>query len=340
MNAGEIRQALKGASKIPDPVLQHIFQQRWLQIWVPEAYGGLGDRLAEGLARLYEWAKIDGSLGWMLTLCAGANYFSRNLAPAVAKELFSSPHTCFGGSGMIGGSAVLREDGGYLVTGNWRFATGAPHLSHFTLNARLIREDKPVIGENGMEMIRSFVVPKEQAEILPDWKSMGMRSTGTYSFHLRAVQVPEVFSFLYDSFFSDDVLDRVPFRVFADLTLLVNYLGMAFHFAEEAAEVRPSLRLDEFVSSIEKHMDHILRTAGEIEQTLAGAGSVPAGIQAGIHAYGTELVGQLSHRLIRIYTQLGIRASQVDAPVHQVLCDYFTATQHANFRPSPGEFSF
>ncbi|RXM54932.1 hypothetical protein BOQ60_25670, partial [Chryseobacterium sp. CH1] len=58
-----------------------------------------GYRFEEGLKALFGWAETDGSFGWMLTLCAGANYFSRNMKPEVAQLLFSHTETCFGGSG-------------------------------------------------------------------------------------------------------------------------------------------------------------------------------------------------------------------------------------------------
>jgi hypothetical protein len=328
----EIRMKMHGASKVPSKIIDQIHEERLFQIWVPKVYGGLGLRLNQGLKLLFDWSKIDGSLGWMLTLCSGANFFSRNLKPNIAKELFSNPKTCFGGSGMIGGIAEKQNDGTFLINGLWHFATGAPHLTHFTLNARLTENGNPLLDESGNELIRSFVISKNQAGILPNWKSMGMKATGTYSFKVENIKVTEDYSFIYDEFFTGDAMDKIPFRVFADLTLLVNYLGMASHFSEEAIKIRPYLDLKFFNEKINKAMVKVIEFADEVEGLLNESKVITPEKQLEIHDYSSDLVDNLSHQILQIYIQLGIKASHIDSEVYQVFCDYFTATQHSNFR--------
>lgn len=328
----EIRMKMRGASEVPSKIIDQIHEERLLQIWVPKVYGGLGLRLNQGLQLLFDWSKIDGSLGWMLTLCSGANFFSRNLKPNIAKELFSNPKTCFGGSGMIGGIAEKQADGTFLINGLWHFATGAPHLSHFTLNARLTENGNPLLGESGNELIRSFVISKNQTEIIPNWKSMGMKATGTYSFKVENIKVTEDYSFIYDEFFTGDAIDKIPFRVFADLTLLVNYLGMAAHFSEEAIKIRSYLDLKFFDEKINKAMVKVIEFADEVEGLLNESKAITPEKQSEIHDYSSDLVDNLSHQILQIYIQLGIKASHIDSEVYQVFCDYFTATQHSNFR--------
>ena len=328
----EIREKMHGASEVSKSIMDQIHHERLLQIWVPKRYGGLGFRLGQGLQLLFDWSKIDGSLGWMLTLCSGANFFSRNLKPNIAKELFSNSKTCFGGSGMIGGTAEKHPDGAFLINGLWHFATGAPHLSHFTLNAKLTENGKPLLDGSGLEIIRSFVISKDHAEIIPNWKSMGMKATGTYSFKVENVKVSEDYSFIYDEFFTDDVLDKIPFRIFADLTLLVNYLGMASHFSQEAIKIRPHLNLNFFDKKIEDAMVKAIEFANEIEGLLNESETITQEKQSEIHNYSSDLVDSLSHQILQIFIQLGIKASHTDSAVYQVFCDYFTATQHSNFR--------
>ncbi|WP_426474486.1 hypothetical protein [Chryseobacterium balustinum] len=328
----EIREKMHGASEVSQSIIDQIHHERLLQIWVPKRYGGLGFRLNQGLQLLFDWSKIDGSLGWMLTLCSGANFFSRNLKPNIANKLFSNPKTCFGGSGMTGGTAEKQTDGNFLIKGLWHFATGAPHLSHFTLNAKLTENENPLLDESGLEIIRSFVISKNDVEIIPNWKSMGMKATGTYSFKVENVKVAKDCSFIYDEFFTGDVIDKIPFRIFADLTLLVNYLGMASHFSEEASEIRNHLDLNFFDKKIEDAMVKVIEFANEIESLLNESKAITQEKQSEIHDYSSNLVESLSHQILHIYIQLGIKASHTDSAVYQVFCDYFTATQHSNFR--------
>lgn len=333
----EIRNKMLGASEVSQEIMNSIHEQRLLQIWVPKKYGGLGFRLKEGLSVLFDWSKIDGSLGWMLTLCSGANFFSRNFKPNIASTLFANPKTCFGGSGMIGGTAEKQIDGTFIINGLWHFATGAPHLSHFTLNATLTENGSPLLDKSGSEIIRSFVISKDQAEIIPNWKSMGMKATGTYSFKVNDAKVSEDYSFVYDEFFTDDILDKIPFRIFADLTLLVNYIGMATHFSEEAVKIRPHLDLKLFNKNIEKQKENVMHFADEIEVFLNDFELINSEKQSEIHSFSTALVENLSHQILEIYFQLGLRATHTDSVIYQIFCDYFTATQHYNFRREFGE---
>ncbi|WP_114820028.1 hypothetical protein [Chryseobacterium sp. KLBC 52] len=340
LSTKDIRQELHGASRISDEVMQYIHEEGLLKIWVPQKYGGLGYRFEEGLKALFGWAQTDGSFGWMLTLCAGANYFSRNVKPEIAELLFTHSETCFGGSGMVGGTAEKIDNSHYLINGSWNFATGAPHLTHFTLNAKMTENGKPILDGNGNEIVRSFIIPKEQAQVIPNWKSMGMKASGTYSFTVENAIVSEEYGFVYDIFFTNDILDSIPFRVFADLTLLVNYLGMASHFIEEAVLIRPEIHFKSFAESVEKHLEKVLQIAGEVENILGDHKDISEGYQNEIHQYGVELVQKLSHQILTVYTQLGIRATDTNSAVYQVFCDYFTAAMHFNFRPSANDLDF
>lgn len=161
---------------------------------------------------------------------------------------------------------------------------------------------------------------------------MGMKATGTYSFKVENSIVSEEYSFIYDEFFTDDVLDKIPFRIFADLTLLVNYLGMAAHFSEEAVKIRPHLNLNPFNQKIEEEKEELFRFADEVENLMTDFKVISSEKQFEIHIFATDSVEKLSHQILEIYFQLGLKATHTDSEINQIFCDYFTATQHSNFR--------
>lgn len=331
LSAKELRTAMQGATAIPKEVLDHIYKQRWLQLWVPQSYGGLGCDFKTGLAHLYAWAKIDGSLGWMLTLCAGANYFSRNMIPTTAKKLFANEHTCFGGSGMVGGTADEQEDGSFIIQGLWHYATGAPYLSHFTLNAQVFKQGKPMLDEEGNPCIRSFIVPHNKVKVIPNWNSMGMQASGTFSFQVDQVSIPADYHFAYDTFYTNDLVTQIPFGVFADLTLIVNYLGLAQHFMEEAEKNWEHPLVHTYQKEIEQAYQEVLHYAHQVECGLLATKSLELQIEE-IHIFGVQVVERLTLLITQVYVQLGIKATQLDQPIYRVFCDFFTATQHRNFR--------
>lgn len=315
---------------ISDEIMHIIYEQRWLQIWVPKVYKGLGGSFREGLELLKQLASFDGSLGWMVTLCAGANYFSRNLLPHIALDLFKANRTCFGGSGMIGGTAEKIADG-YIINGQWKYATGAPYLSHFTINATITENGNIILNADGTPQIRSFVLNKSDVTIIPDWQSMGMKATGTYSFNVENIFVSADYSFLYNIFFTDNILDKIPFRIFADLTLLVNYIGMAEHFFGVANELKANTKYTSINEQLQLFLQDTLQYADAVETLLIQEKDTEM-ISATIHQFGIETVHYLSHEILNEYMKVGIIASHEHQPINRIFKDFFTATQHANFR--------
>ena len=326
-----IRKQLLNVETFNSEVLQLIEKQNWLNIWVPKQYNGLGLPFSEGLQILQKTAKIDGSLGWFITLCSGANYFSRNLKPTIAHQLFSSQKTCFGGSGMLGGTAEKQNDY-YIVNGLWHYATGAPYLTHFTLNAKLIENGNEILDENGEPKFLSFILDKSQVELIPTWKSMGMVATSSHSFEVINQKVHQDYSFIYNEFYSNDLVEKIPFRVFADLTLLVNYLGMAEHFLEKSLTLFSSNLQTEFEILLNESTSQTIDFSIKIEKLLSENKVTSNVLETEIHQFGENTTEQITNYIIQLYPHLGIKASKTNEEINQIFRDYFTATQHRNFR--------
>src|SRR5690606_14770505 len=216
-----------------DNQLQMIYDNNWFNIWVPTSYGGKGMSLIEGVSLLEELAYWDGGRGWTVTLCAGANMFAGYIDPPLAQQVFSNPKVCFGGSGRVGGKAVW-DGQKYILSGLWQFATGAPHLSHFTLNCHVYEGDVQRVGEDGEPLVYSFFLPREYVLIHYDWDTFGLECTASHSFSLDQVQVDARCSFQIkpEKRYSDAPLYSLPFMPFAEVTLLANYMGMYRRFLD------------------------------------------------------------------------------------------------------------
>ena len=55
--------------------LSIIYKEHWFNLFVPKEYGGLELSLPEALSIQEALAWADGSTGWTVTLCSGANWF-------------------------------------------------------------------------------------------------------------------------------------------------------------------------------------------------------------------------------------------------------------------------
>lgn len=331
MNLAQLRKQINGSEYFSKEVLNWITQQNLWNLWVPKSHGGLEKSFSEGLKKLQWVAGIDGSLSWTVTLCSGANYFVGLLKPDLAKEIFNASNApIFGGSGGAFGTAEMK-DGKYELQGTWKYATGAPYLSHFTLNAIVTENGIPLKNEQGEDKIMSFVLPKDQIEIIEDWNTMGLLATATCSFEVENVVLSARNSFSYEQFFLNQDIFKIPFPVFADLTLWVNYIGITEHYLEEAQKYLSKNKLVKLESFIEESNQKKKYYADQVELALGNKQAIEKKVIQDLHDTASELIEACSQAILEIHPLLGMKAARKNHPLNRIFCDYFTATQHHNF---------
>jgi len=330
-NLAKLRKQDFGKSVFDAETLKLIAEEQLWKIWVPKTHGGLGLALTEGLQTLQQLATIDGSLGWTVTLCSGANYFIGNLLPTTASTIFkASTNPILGGSGGLFGTAEKEADY-YRLNGTWKYATGAPYLTHFTLNAKIIENGKETFNEDGSPVFKSFLIPREAVRIIDDWHTMGLQATATQSFAVTDYLVHQDFSFIYNEFYLPQDIFKINFRVFADLTLWVNYIGMAQYYLAEASELLEQKTLEQPHKITTEAANQLFNYAQQIE-TITANNAVFTKVQIEeLHATAAASVKRLSQLLIELHPRLGIKAASCEHPLNLIFRDYFTATQHHIF---------
>src|SRR6185312_1019190 len=162
--------AAEAAGRFDAAQLSLLYEQKWFQLLAPQVYGGLQFPLPEALQLEEAISCADGSLGWVLTLCAGAGWFGGFLEPALAKTIFANPKVCLAGSGGVTGIAEI-TDGGYLVNGKWMHASGAPNATIFTANCEVAQNGQLLKDKYGKSVVRAFILLPEEVIILPKWNS-------------------------------------------------------------------------------------------------------------------------------------------------------------------------
>ncbi|GAB3415023.1 acyl-CoA dehydrogenase family protein [Niabella aquatica] len=326
-------------------ILELAYKQKWFKLFVPKALGGLELNLPEALQYEEYLAYIDGSLGWTVTLCAGANLFCGYIQKKKAYTIFSKEKVCFGGSGAAGG--VAREvKGGYIVNGYWKYATGAPHLTHFTANCVIEKDGKALLKEDGTPLTRSFFFNKNEVIVHKDWNTMGLKATAGHSFSVQDIKVSNDRSFIIDG--SHTTLEgniyKYPFLPFAEATIAVNTLGMTRHFLEEALYIiqqkkrqharqgHAANRIAEIaiVSAQQKVYDLSDRfytitdiSWKELEHKHVSKKSVNK-----IAALSRLMVKECRQQVATIYPYCGLAATNNGTVINRAFRDIFTGSQH------------
>jgi hypothetical protein len=214
----------------PD-LISILHQEKLFKLFVPKMLGGLELSLPEALELEETLAEVDGSLGWTVTLCAGAGWFVGFMEKSLREEVFSNSHVCLAGSGFVGGKATKIGEI-YQISGSWTYASGSLHASHFTANCEIHENGSPMLNKFGEPIVKAFILERREVEILDSWNYMGMIATGSHAFKVEKIEVPvnRCFEILPEKVTLRDPIYRYPFLQFAEATLAVNILGITSHF--------------------------------------------------------------------------------------------------------------
>lgn len=326
--------------------LDLIFKNGLFKIFVPKSLGGLEMELPEALRLEEELASLDGSLGWTITLCSGASWFVGFLDPSVVPEVFADATVCFGGSGMAGGVATWQGDG-YVVNGDWKYATGAPHNTIFTANCLVMDKAGPVLDPAGNPLVRSFYFRRDEVELMEDWGTMGLKATASHSFRVRDCRVGPERSFLIDPVHAamDGPIYRFPFVQFAELTLAANYLGMFRKFLDlglgnglgqepvqgPGTYSTPDL-FREAKTVLNAQAEKFYGLADVSWYQLNHTGEIPPSMLDEISLVSRKMVQEGYAMISALYPKTGIRGATCSEPINRVWRDLFTASQHVIFR--------
>jgi alkylation response protein AidB-like acyl-CoA dehydrogenase len=172
------------------------FHERSLfRLLSPTCVGGLEVSARTAFEVIEEVARADSAAGW--SLMAGAIYLAvagAYLPEEGAADVFSNERAVAAGQVAPIGTATA-DDGGWLVSGRFGFASGGMHSSWFYGGFREHRDGEPVILENGLPSVVVGVLPRASVELLGNWDVLGLIGTGSIDYRVPPQILPRQFAF-------------------------------------------------------------------------------------------------------------------------------------------------
>ncbi len=342
----ELAALAEQTGSLPDIWLQEIYDQKLFKIFVPKVLGGLEMDLIAGLRLEEELAKSDASLGWTITLCAGAGWFVGFLKKSLREVIFSDPKACLAGSGHVGGKADFSE-GSYKVSGHWTYASGALHATHFTANCVLLENGKSMLAPDGKPKVAAFLLKKDEVEILDGWNYMGMIATGSHAFKTDKIIVPadRCFEILPEKVKLQHPIYSFPFLQFAEATLVVNIVGITFHLQKLIADsfwIRNESR--KFTKKEVSHFKKlIVRETKRVELSksifydavsvawseLIKSGEISKEALKKVSVTSRKLTQVCRASNAKLYPFAGLEAAKTQTELNRVWRDFNTVSQHS-----------
>jgi len=285
--------------QLPADLAKTMNDQGLLGLYVPKVLGGPELDPIAAFHVVEEISSADGSAGWCSFNGTALTSSVSRLSAEAAKELFGDPpNVSASGSARSGGTAKITE-GGYVVSGRWNYLSGIDHAKCLFLNCDLVDDNGPVVAEDGSQVSRVAVVPRDSGTVHVTWSTMGMRGTASNDASFSELFVPESHTYARaEPGFHDNPLYNPQTAILCSWTLAsANALGMA----RGAMETFKKLATDRSTNSPTLLRDRatVQTTVGECE-AIIGAGK----------AYVLTAVGALWE------SQVGRKPDLLDKGVH------------------------
>jgi indole-3-acetate monooxygenase len=134
-------------------------------------------------------AQTNASVAWCVGQNNGCSMSAAYLDPEVAREIFGPPTGILAWGPPGAPFEAQPVDGGYRISGKWRFASGCHHASW--LGAHM-----PIAGSG---KVRTMLFPKSSVQMNDIWHTIGLRGTASNEYVVKDLFVPQRYTMARDT---------------------------------------------------------------------------------------------------------------------------------------------
>ncbi|EME64203.1 oxidoreductase [Rhodococcus ruber BKS 20-38] len=340
--------------RLPEANLNALRAAGLLRLSLPRRHGGYELGVRSFLQVCAELGRGCGSTAWVATLM-NTNLYTASAFPDRARaEIFDgNPDAVLSGVILGSGVSIERVDDGYLVSGQWGFATGCLHA------------DWAVLGrtpEKTGDSHAALLVPMQDLRVRDTWNVVGMAGTGSNTLVAEQVFVPEHRAVVLSRSSTDEVFssaadpcgwqDQAVRRAVLVLGIAAPLLGLARHAYElvtdslnngrriaysEYRDARNSARiqlaLGRAAHLIDSSWMHALRSADDLDRAESTRSSLDEFIQMRIRT-DTGVVARECRAAVEILLDVnGAGSFSCDNPLQRVWRDLEVASRHGIINP-------
>ena len=208
--------------KVTPAVMEALHDAELFRMALPRSIGG-GEAEPLTLMKTIEAiAKADASTAWCVGQGTGCTWGSGYISHEVCNDIFG-PRDAVLAWGPPAKAAAIPVDGGYKVTGEWRFGSGSRNATWLGGHSRVCDEGgNHLKDDDGKPRMRTMLFPKSSAEMIDVWQVMGLKGTGSDNYKVTDLFIPEEYTTWRDS-----QPDRVEKGPLYNIPLLTSY-GIMF----------------------------------------------------------------------------------------------------------------
>ncbi len=151
--------------------------------FVPKIYGGLEFDIDTYIDAMMPLGEGCSSTGWVASFCVEHNWMLAHFSKEAQDETFAGGFPYIIAPGVTFPPGIMTAvEGGYRVTGRWKWGTGVMHADWVLASAVLPNGSRP--------HVYFILVPAEQVDVIDTWHVDGMIGTGSNDIAMQDVFVP------------------------------------------------------------------------------------------------------------------------------------------------------
>jgi alkylation response protein AidB-like acyl-CoA dehydrogenase len=178
--------------ELTQEVVDALAGQDLLRMLLPKSMGGQEVHLVDYAKACEALAWADASTAWFVNQSNVSMATSAASMPhATAAAMFEGPYAGLAWGARHDKSRAIRVEGGYRLTGSWSFASGGRHTKWLGAHSAVQNPDGTPHIRYGRPDDRSFVFLRSQAKIIDDWHVLGLRGTGSDSYSVEDLFIPD-----------------------------------------------------------------------------------------------------------------------------------------------------
>jgi 3-hydroxy-9,10-secoandrosta-1,3,5(10)-triene-9,17-dione monooxygenase len=179
----ERQTATEAAGRLLDETFEAFVDAGFYRTIQPRRFGGYEFGLRDFIRLISEICRGCPSSGWVLGLTAGHPHLLGHFSEQAQADAYGTTGDFRMPGRPVQAGEALPEDGGYVVSGAWDYASGCDQATHFMASGIVAGTEPP--------RLIWAVVERGDFSIVDNWNTIGLRGTGSKRVVCEGVFVPE-----------------------------------------------------------------------------------------------------------------------------------------------------
>jgi 3-hydroxy-9,10-secoandrosta-1,3,5(10)-triene-9,17-dione monooxygenase len=174
----------EAAANVVDETIQDIKNAGLFRILQPRRWGGY--EMSPNVFYDVQMALAEGdmSVGWIYGVIGVHNWQIALFDDRAGRDVFEHDSGAIIASTYMPKGKTTEVDGGYTFTGRWQFSSGSKHAQWYFLGGQFPG------GGDGIPSMGTFLIPREDVEIVETWNVSGLKATGSHDVIVKNAFVP------------------------------------------------------------------------------------------------------------------------------------------------------